>query len=219
MIRSVSGNNYNAIDPNVATESDGTTWLAFGSFWSGIKMIRLDAATGLPEADAELYSLANHTAGIEAPFLHRQGAYWYLFVSWDRCCQGANSTYNIRVGRSAKITGPYVDSKGVDMLKGGGDLIDDGDTRWKGPGHSAILVDRDTVFLVNHAYDAQANGASVLWIRPLYWTASAWPTLEASAGSVTSSFRPWRPKPNSGFAGFPRREFRRFDPLGRFPRF
>lgn len=186
VLRSTSGDNYNAIDPNVAVDGDGTPWLAFGSFWSGIKMVQLDAATGLPIAAARFFSLANHTGGIEAPHLHRQGAYWYLFLSWDRCCQGANSTYNIRVGRSSKITGPYLDSRGADMLNGGGDLIDDGDTRWKGPGHPAILHDRDTVFLVNHAYDAQANGASILWIRPLYWTAAAWPTLDPSAGKAVS---------------------------------
>lgn len=186
VVRSKSGDKYNAIDPNAALDADGTPWLAFGSFWSGIKLVRLDAATGLPAADAPLFSLANHAAGIEAPYLYRQGSYWYLFVSWDLCCKGAGSTYNIRVGRSSKITGPYLDSRGADMLDGGGDLIDDGDARWKGPGHSAILYDRDTVFLVNHAYDAQANGASKLWIRPLYWTAAAWPTLDASAGKVVT---------------------------------
>jgi arabinan endo-1,5-alpha-L-arabinosidase len=186
VIRSSAGDNYNAIDPNTVMDADGTLWLSFGSFWSGIKLVQLDAGTGMPIPDARILSLANHAAGIEAPFLCRQGAYWYLFVSWDRCCNGANSTYNIRVGRSAKITGPYLDSKGADMLAGGGDLIDDGDARWKGPGHSAILSDRDTVFLVNHAYDAQANGTSKLWIRPLYWTAGAWPTLDASAGKAVS---------------------------------
>jgi arabinan endo-1,5-alpha-L-arabinosidase len=75
--RSVSSDNFNAIDPHVAVDTDGTPWLSFGSFWSGIKMLKLDAATGLPVANAQLISLANRTAGIEAPTLHKQGAYWY----------------------------------------------------------------------------------------------------------------------------------------------
>jgi hypothetical protein len=97
------------------------------------------------------------------------------------------------------------------MLRGGGDLIDAGDTRWKGPGHQAILVDRDTVFLVNHAYDAQANGASTLWIRPLYWSATAWPSIQASAGHVTTlaGFK------RSYFPAGLRTVFELPDPLGR----
>ncbi len=186
VIRSDSTDNFNAIDPNVIVDSAGAPWLVFGSFWSGIKLVSLDSATGKPLPDAKLYSLANRSAGLEAPFLFRRGSYWYLFVSWDKCCQGANSTYNIRVGRSQNITGPYLDSKGVNMTQGGGDLVDAGDARWKGPGHNAIFLDRDTVFIVNHAYDAKANGAATLWIRPLFWTPQGWPTLNSTLSSIAT---------------------------------
>jgi arabinan endo-1,5-alpha-L-arabinosidase len=183
VVRSVAADDYNAIDPNAAVEADGTPWLAFGSFWSGIQLIRLDPATGKPASDAKQIRLATHSGGIEAPFLFRRDPYWYLFVSWDKCCQGAASTYNIRVGRSAKIDGPYADSRGTAMLQGGGDLIDDGDARWKGPGHNAVFADHDTAFLANHAYDADNAGKSILWIRPLYWSKEGWPGLEP-AGTV-----------------------------------
>lgn len=185
-----ASSNHNAIDPNFVLDEAGVPWLFYGSFWTGLKAIKLDPATGKPAAGAALISTAQHTAGIEAPFVIRQGAFYYQFVSWDACCKGAGSTYNIRVGRSAKVDGPYADSKGTLMTAGGGDLIDKGDARWKGPGHNAIFVERDTVFLVNHAYDAENNGASILWIRPLYWTPQGWPSLDKSVGSTTAAFPP-----------------------------
>lgn len=181
---------HNAIDPNIVQDESGIPWLFFGSFWTGIKAIRLDPVTGKPAASALLISTAQHSAGIEAPFVIRHGGYFHQFVSWDACCKGAGSTYNIRVGRSAKVDGPYADSKGTPMTAGGGDLIDKGDTRWKGPGHNGIFVERDTVFLVNHAYDAENNGASILWIRPLYWTPQGWPTLDKAVGTTTAAYPP-----------------------------
>ncbi len=190
--KSSNATDYNAIDPNAfideadEADQDGSTWLTFGSFWSGIKLIRLDRATGKPAPGAVTLALASHPSGIEAPFLFRHGPWYFLFVSFDLCCKGAASTYNIRVGRAAKVTGPYLDSQGKPMLNGGGDLIDAGDTRWKGPGHNAIFTDHDTTFLVNHAYDAQNNGASTLWIRTLYWTPAGWPTLDPSKGTAVA---------------------------------
>lgn len=189
VVNTTSTSNHNAIDPNVVLDSAGTPWLSYGSFWSGIKLIQLDKTTGKPAAGTSLLSIAQYQPGIEAPFIIRHHGYYYHFVSFDRCCQGVNSTYNIRVGRSNKVNGPYVDSRGVAMTQGGGDLIDDGDSRWAGPGHNAIWVERDTVFLVNHAYDRQNNGMSTLWIRPLYWTPTGWPTLDASQGQAVVTIR------------------------------
>jgi hypothetical protein len=70
VIHSTDTDNYNTIDPNVAQDRDGNLWLSFGSFWSGIKLIRLDPETMKPAADATLRSIAakpGNTA-IEAPF-------------------------------------------------------------------------------------------------------------------------------------------------------
>ena len=82
------------------------------------------------------------------------------------------------VGRSSNITGPYVDKNGIDMMLGGGTLIDAGDDRWKGPGHCAVYQSANTAILVNHAYDALNNGMATLQIRPLYWDSEGWPYIK-----------------------------------------
>jgi arabinan endo-1,5-alpha-L-arabinosidase len=187
VIRSVSGNNYNCIDPNVFRDSDGSLWLVFGSFWSGIKLVQLDSLTGKPTSSSPVItSLATRSGGstaIEAPFIFKRGTYYYLFVSWDVCCQGVNSTYNIRFGRSTAVKGPYSDQNGTAMTAGGGTLLWSGDTRWKGPGGQSLFSDHDTVFLDCHSYDANANGQSKLIIRPLYWTSGGWPTLTPTSAA------------------------------------
>lgn len=193
--------NYNAIDPNVVLDAEGTPWLVFGSYWSGIKIIKLDRATGKPAAGAQLLSIASRGGGaIEGAFIIRRGSYYYQFVSFDRCCIGVNSDYNIRVGRSTQVTGPYADSRDIAMMNGGGDLIDRGDSLWRAPGHNGIFVERDTVFLVNHAFDTQNNWDPILWIRPLYWTSQGWPTLDKNLGTI-AILRP--AEPFTGHRGLP----------------
>ena len=178
VIKSVSGDNYNCIDPNAFTDSDSTVWLVFGSWWSGIKLAQLDPQTGKPlSATPTLISLASHSGGIEAPFIIKWKSYYYLFVAWDVCCQGVASTYKIVVGRASKLSGPYVDKTNTPMLSGGGFKLDTGDARWKGPGGASIFIERDTVLCVNHAYDANNNGAPTMMVRPLYWDANNWPTF------------------------------------------
>lgn len=198
VVRSTEADDHNAIDPNAYAEADGTLWLSYGSWWGGIQLIRLDPATGKPATGASLANIASRPNGIEAPFLFRHGGRHWLFVSFDRCCDGANSDYNIRAGRSASVTGPYLDRQGKAMRGGGGDLIAAGDERWKGPGHNAVFLDNDTAFLVHHAYDAQDAGRSKLRIRPLYWTTDGWPTLDPAAGTVAlarAAERPAMPAP------------------------
>jgi arabinan endo-1,5-alpha-L-arabinosidase len=169
-----SRDDWNAIDPNVIVDTEGTPWLAFGSFWSGIKAVRLDAQGA--RADDEVHALASRGGGaIEAPFLVRRCGYYYLFVSFDRCCNGNASTYNIRVGRSAQVLGPYVDAEGVPMLEGGGTLLVSGDSRFHGPGHNAVLFDGDRAYNVFHAYDGNAGGASRLRVAELAFDQDGWP--------------------------------------------
>lgn len=181
VLESNRSDNYNCIDPNLIIDSDGLPWLAFGSFWSGIKMSRLDYATGKPaEDDTQLYSLAQRftdSDSIEAPFIIRKGDYYYLFASFDFCCRGVDSTYNVRVGRSENVTGPYVDKDGVAMLRGGGTQITFPTERWKGPGHNSILQEGDTDYIVYHAYDAENQGVPTLRIDQLIWDEEGWPSL------------------------------------------
>ncbi len=173
--------------PLIQTSSStrqGQPWLSFGSFWGGIKLRKLDPATGLLDAkDQTLYALASRprTAGapgaVEAPFIIRRGGYYYLFVSFDFCCRGSDSTYNVRVGRARRVTGPYTDRNGTDMRDGGGTLVVASGTRWRGPGHCALLQDKDGSKLVYHAYDAERQGTPTLRISPLVWDAAGWPAL------------------------------------------
>jgi len=165
--------NYNAIDPNVVLDEAGSPWLSFGSFWSGIKMIHLDLNGD--RVGTELIDLASRGGGaIEGPFIVRRCGYYYLFVSFDACCQGLNSTYNLRVGRSPTLSGPYVDRAGTAMMNGGGTLVLQKGGDWIAPGHNAVLFDGTRAYNVYHALTA-TNGASMLRISELVWDSDGWP--------------------------------------------
>ena len=189
VVTSDTGDSFNAIDPTVALDERGEPWLAWGSFWGGIKLHRLNAATGrLATADTTTYSLASRvgpfvTSGptdaeaIEAPSIVAHGGHFYLFASYDLCCRGAASTYNTRVGRSVAITGPYVDRTGRALTAGGGTVVLAGAGRVSGPGGGSVLVDGDRAYLVHHFYDTQANGTPTLQVRPITWSAEGWPVV------------------------------------------
>ena len=164
---------WNAIDPNAVVDESGTPWLAFGSFWSGIKLVKLT-----PEgkrADSVVTAIAGRDGGpIEAPYIVRRCGWYYLFVSFDKCCAGANSTYRTMVGRSRDVKGPYVDRMGTAMLKGGGTQVVASAGAWKGPGHNAVLLTVKGDYNVYHAYSA-SDGHSELRISELFWDAEGWP--------------------------------------------
>ncbi len=180
VLQSTLADDWNAIDPNLAFDASGTPWLDFGSFWSGIKLRRVDPASGkLDTRDPTLYSLAYRPGSnaIEAPFIIYRAPYYYLFVSFDFCCRGARSNYNIRVGRAQRITGPYVDRSGTPMLEGGGTLILASQGRYRGPGGQSVVRDGSRFLLVHHYYDADDNGVSKVQINPLIWSADGWPRV------------------------------------------
>lgn len=184
VIRSTSSDNYNCIDPNLVVDQSGRAWLAFGSFWSGLKLIELDTATMKPKSGATLYSLATRSnTAIEAAFIVYRNGYYYLFASVDYCCQGVNSTYKIIYGRSSNITGTYYDKSGVSMMNGGGSLFDDGNDRWRGPGGQSLL---GTDTIAHHAYDADNNGTATLMIKNVHWDSDGWP-YRGDDDSVSSS--------------------------------
>jgi arabinan endo-1,5-alpha-L-arabinosidase len=176
---SKSGDTFNAIDPYRIDTADGKAWLAFGSFWDGIKMRALDPTTGLlSQADTALYSLASRGRGaVEAASLVQHGKFFYLFVSFDRCCAGLSSTYRIMLGRAPAVTGPYTDRVGVPMMKGGGTQLQASQGRFIGPGGQEGYTDAGGQKLVYHYYDRDSGGASMLQTSPLIWNADGWPTL------------------------------------------
>jgi arabinan endo-1,5-alpha-L-arabinosidase len=129
-----------------------------------------------------MYSLCSReraqpiNGSVEAPFLVRHEGYWYLFVSYDRCCRGAQSTYNVVVGRSKDITGPYVDRGGKPLTEGGGTKVIEATTpAWRGPGHEAILQEPRGDYLVFHAYHG-TTGRSYLQISTMVWE-NGWPRV------------------------------------------
>jgi arabinan endo-1,5-alpha-L-arabinosidase len=189
VLMSKEGDDFNAIDPNHIADRDGRHWLLYGSFWTGIKMRRMDPGTGkLSAEDAGTYSLAQRLEPtgapdpIEAPFMVERNGYYYLFASYDYCCKGAQSTYYTAYGRSAGITGPFAGRTGNAMLQGGGTVILRADLkeqqRWRGPGHCAILRDDGQDYIVYHAYDVQNHAIPTLRIAPLIWSDDGWPTVK-----------------------------------------
>ena len=177
VVRSRTSDHFNAIDPNVFTTPDGSLWMAFGSFWSGIKLVELDPNTGLRKAaDSPLIALANKEQ-IEAVAIHRNGDYFYQFVNWGWCCRGIRSTYEIRVGRSRDVRGPYFDKEGKDLRQGGGTLLLGTEGRFIGPGHPGILKDGDRHFLSYHFYDGENSGRPKLAVRRLEWSNDGWPKV------------------------------------------
>jgi arabinan endo-1,5-alpha-L-arabinosidase len=166
---------WNAIDPNVIIDDAGTPWLAFGSFWGGLRMIKLTGAGA--RADAQLVAIARRPieTAIEAPFIVYRAPYYYLFASYDFCCRGTNSNYRIAVGRSTSVTGPYLDRTGRSLLDGGGTPVTTGGSgQWRGPGHNAVLKVGTKYLNVYHSYDARSNGRPTLRISELLWQ-EGWP--------------------------------------------
>ncbi len=192
VFRSYAGKDrFNAIDPNFIVDENGTPWLTFGSFWGGIKLMQLQKdGMAASTANTTLYSIASRSSkdfamvdssitnsAIEAPFIFRKNNYYYLFTSLDLCCRGENSTYKIAIGRSTKITGPYVDKNGVDLLHGGGSIILTGDKNWYAVGHNGVAVLNGKDYIIFHGYDANDKGKSKLRLQELLWDGNGWPVI------------------------------------------
>jgi arabinan endo-1,5-alpha-L-arabinosidase len=179
VLMSKADDDFNAIDPFRLDLADGRTFLVFGSFWSGIKLRELDPKTGkLIRDDAPTITLASrHGGAVEASSILEHEGKFYLFVSFDQCCKGVASTYNIRVGRAAEIEGPYRDKDGKEMLDGGGSLVLASSGRFIGPGGQEAVQTSKGEMLAYHYYDGDAAGASKLQFSPIRWTTDGWPEL------------------------------------------
>jgi arabinan endo-1,5-alpha-L-arabinosidase len=188
VVESTRDSDFNAIDPNHVVDREGRHWLSLGSFWTGIKLFELDPATGkLLRPTAKPIALASRPvpkgapAASEAPFIVTRPDHYYLFVSYDYCCKGVQSTYYLVVGRAKKITGPYVGKDGSKLLEGGGSVFlreDSSPQRFRGPGHNGFLHDNDgRNWFVYHAYDRENEGKSMLRIAGLKWDEDGWPEL------------------------------------------
>lgn len=182
VFQSREGDPYNAIDPAMIRDQQGRLWMMFGSFWSGLKMIELDPETGMAKAvEPEVIHIAAKNSGvneIEAPGIYYHDGYYYLFVNWDFCCRGVNSTYNVRVGRSKNVTGPYVDKEGQPLTDGGGTPFLTSEGPFIGPGHVGVFEEDGTYWVGVHFYDGTRDGAPHLALRELKWGEDGWPFVE-----------------------------------------
>jgi arabinan endo-1,5-alpha-L-arabinosidase len=165
----------NAIDPGVFLDpTNGSLWLTYGSYFGYIRLVQLDPKTGKRlHPDVKPVNIAINSEASDMIF---HDGWYYLLVTHGSCCAGANSTYNIRMGRSRKVTGPFVDNMGIDMLRGGGKLFAGSSGRHIGVGHFGLLdlgggVQR---FSCHYEADLDRGGISVLDIRPLLWR-DGWP--------------------------------------------
>jgi len=177
VIHSTNGFDYNTIDPSAFLDTNGKLWLAFGSYWKGIFLTELDPDTGLRKNTNIPPQQLAWNRSIEAACLTRHDQFYYLFLNWGQCCKGTNSTYEVRVGRAEKITGPYRDKNGNDLSTGGGTPFLNSSGRFIGPGHIGIVNDGNTNGATRfsyHYYDADTRGRSRLAVGKIDWT-GGWP--------------------------------------------
>jgi arabinan endo-1,5-alpha-L-arabinosidase len=163
-----------AIDPAFLLDpTNGRLWLTYGTYFGYIRLVELDPKTGLHMPNNQPLNIA---IDCEATAMMYRDGWYYLLGTHGTCCDGANSTYNIVVGRSKKVTGPYLDNIGMDMLKGGGKFLVGASGRFVGPGHFGLLDLGDGVqkFSCHYEADLDRSGRSVLDIRPLLWK-DGWP--------------------------------------------
>jgi arabinan endo-1,5-alpha-L-arabinosidase len=178
---------WNSIDPNIAFDNEGNAWMSFGSFWEGLKLVKLDQGLTKLANPQEWVTIARRdrndsladanpgNAAIEAPFIFKKNGYYYLFSSWDYCCRGKESTYKVVVGRAQDIKGPYLDKNNQSMYHGGGSLVLQGDSKWNGAGHCSVYTIGDNDYMVFHAYDASDEGKPKLRISEITWDSNLWP--------------------------------------------
>ena len=163
-----------AIDPAFLLDpTDGRLWLSYGTYFGFIRLVELDPKTGLRMPGNQALDIA---IDCEATAMMYRDGWYYLLGTHGTCCDGPNSTYNIRVGRARSVTGPYVDNMGIPMLKGGGKLVVAANDHLVGPGHFGLLDLGEGVqkFSCHYEADLDRSGRSVLGIRPLLWK-DGWP--------------------------------------------
>ena len=163
-----------AIDPGLLLDpTTGRLWVSYGTYFGTIRLIELDPQTGFRREGNQEKDIA---IDCEATDLIYRDGWYYLLGTHGTCCDGVNSTYNIVVGRSRNIEGPYLDNIGRDMFHGGGKMVLAAGNRQCGPGHFGRTVIDEGVEIMSCHYEADfdRSGRSVLAIRPLLWK-NGWP--------------------------------------------
>lgn len=188
--------NENAIDPNICLDKDSNPWMVYGSYFDGIFLVRIDPSTGKLLTGGTKYNIAKRPAvgglsAVEGAFItyNPDYNYYYLFTSFGQCCNDSigQPLYNVRVTRSADITGTYIGFNGLSAT----DLTTTPSTRignklmggykfgtstgWEAPGHNAVFKKGKDYFTVHHArldFDFPWN---YLHVRRIVWSVDGWP--------------------------------------------
>ena len=185
VLQSNPGDDFNALDPTILVDRDGSVWLTYGSYWTGIKQRQIDPATGMLLASNPVrYELATRPGvpnnPIEGASLVRHGGYYYLFVSMDYCCEQniAADNYKQAVGRSTSPHGPFVDEDGTPMMSGGGTVLLEGDGSWVAPGGGTAYLDpySGDSLIIFHAHNLAQSGNPYQWVKSLAWV-NDWPVI------------------------------------------
>ena len=171
------GEKVNVIDPNIFVAENGKVWLIYGSYQAGLRMVELNPQTGMLFSETPELTVLTTSLG-EGVFLLKDKDYYYIFASRGICCKGIESNYQIVMGRSKNITGPYFAKNGDSWLDNKHSLLLAGDYDEPGRGHNGFYTEGDTTYIVYHAYTRSADGKSLLNIRPLYIDEDGWPTVE-----------------------------------------
>ncbi len=191
----------NDIDPGVVRGPDGALWICYGSYHGSIRVLQLDPTTGLPLIDEKVRQGVVIARESEASDIITHNGYFYLFVNHGSCCKGKNSEYNIRVGRSRSVAGPYMDKHGIALTEGGGSLFLAAHDHRIGPGHFGRVIGGSDAsqnmaaagverFSLHYEADLTNLGRPTLGIRPLLWSPDDWPiagdTLSAGTYQILS---------------------------------
>jgi arabinan endo-1,5-alpha-L-arabinosidase len=177
-------------DPTAVTDTDGSQWLFYGSYFGGIFVTRLSddgkRAVGTPTQVA----IDNK---FEGAYVIRRGGYWYLFASTANCCAGPTTGYSVQVGRSRNLRGPYVDREGTPLTvsrAGGTPTLVQNGNQWIGAGHNAVATDLGGQdWIAYHAIDRRdpyLDGTDGINERPMLldrldWV-DGWPAVRAGRG-------------------------------------
>ena len=168
-----------AIDAGLFMDpTTGRLWCTYGTYFGFIRIVELDPLTGARVDGNEPVNIA---VDCEATTIIWRNGWYYLLGTHGTCCDGVNSTYNIVVGRSRNVTGPYLDNVGRDMIAGGGKMVIDATDRQFGAGHFGLYIEDEGVEKMSFHWEADLDRSarSVLAIRPLLW-ANDWPVAGES---------------------------------------
>lgn len=186
--KSTKNTKLNAIDPCVKYDEEGNLWMAYGSWFGGIYLLKLDSETGLRDYTYTYETLEHQSdayhgikiaggqavSGEGAYILEKEG-YYYLFLSYGGLI--TEGGYQMRVFRSENITGPYMDQVGNSAVyeKAQNNLLGSVGVRLMGSyqfsgndeihaaqGHNSAFVDEDgKIFVVYHT--RFAGGKNGIW--------------------------------------------------------